>query len=31
MSAAYVLDTTKGEMEYVAQIFRAPHFRQLIG
>ena len=25
------LDPTKGEMEYVAQIFRVPHFRQLIG
>jgi len=25
------LDPTKEEMEYVAQIFRVPHFRQLIG
>ena len=25
------LDPTEAEMEYVAQIFRVPHFRQLIG
>ena len=25
------LDPTRAEMEYVAQIFRVPHFRQLIG